>query len=201
MHADKLYPSPLCAGYWKEAAASLKSVRILTVAALCAALSTLFNFFFMIPVGENLNIMFQFLPNAIMGMICGPWVAIVYGVATDFLDFMLHGWGFFPGYTLGSVLGAVIYSLYLYRARVTVLRLFLARMTVNVLVNILLGSLWSAILYGKGYYFYLSVSVFKNLILLPLETLILVVVYRMLMTSMVQMGLIPEQPSRKVSFI
>ena len=201
MYPNKLYPSPLSPGYWKEAAASLKSVRILVVAALCVALSTLFNFFFMIPVGENLNIMFQFLPNAVMGMICGPWVAVVYGVATDFLDFMLHGWGFFPGYTLGSVLGAVIYSLYLYRARVTVLRLFLARLTVNVLVNILLGSLWSAILYGKGYYFYLSASVFKNLILLPLETVILVAVYRLLKSSMVQMGLIPGQPERKVQLL
>lgn len=201
MHSEKLYSSPLRAGYWKEAGGSLRSVRILVVAALCAALSTLFNFFFMVPVGENLNIMFQFLPNAIMGMICGPWVAILYGVATDFLDFMLHGWGFFPGYTLGSVLGAVIYALFLYRSRVTVLRLFLARLTVNVVVNIFLGSLWSAILYGKAYYVYLSASVFKNLILLPLETLILVVVYRMLMVSLVQLGLIPEQPSRRVALI
>ena len=201
MHSEKLYPSPLCAGYWKEAGASLRSVRILVVAALCAALSTLFNFFFMVPVGENLNIMFQFLPNAVMGMICGPWVAILYGVATDFLDFILHGWGFFPGYTLGSVLGAVIYALFLYRSRVTVLRLFLARLSVNVIVNILLGSLWSAILYGKAYYVYLSASVFKNLILLPLETLILVVVYRMLMVSLVQMGLIPEQPGRRVALV
>lgn len=201
MRSERLYSSPFSAGYWKEAGASLRSVRILVVAALCAALSTLFNFFFMVPVGENLNIMFQFLPNAIMGMICGPWVAIVYGVATDFLDFMLHGWGFFPGYTLGSVLGAMIYALFLYRSRVTVLRLFLARLSVNVIVNILLGSLWSAILYGKGYYVYLSASVFKNLILLPLETLILVVVYRMLMVSLVQLGLIPEQPNRRVALI
>ncbi|MCI8537148.1 MAG: folate family ECF transporter S component [Oscillospiraceae bacterium] len=201
MQNEKRYSSPLCAGYWKEAGTSLRSVRILVVAALCAALSTLFNFFFMVPVGENLNIMFQFLPNAIMGMICGPWVAVLYGVATDFLDFMLHGWGFFPGYTLGSVLGAMIYALFLYRSRVTVLRLFLARLSVNVIVNILLGSLWSAILYGKAYYVYLSASVFKNLILLPLETLILVVVYRMLMVSLVQMGLIPEQPSRRVALV
>lgn len=201
MRSEKIYSSPLCAGYWKEAGGSLRSVRVLAIAALCAALSTLFNFFFMVPVGENLNIMFQFLPNAIMGMICGPWVAILYGVATDFLDFMLHGWGFFPGYTLGSVLGAMIYALFLYRARVTVLRLFLARLTVNVVVNIFLGSLWSSILYGKAYYVYLSASVFKNLILLPLETLILVAVYRMLMVSLVQMGLIPEQPSRRVALI
>ena len=201
MQNEKRYSSPLCAGYWKEAGTSLRSVRILVVAALCAALSTLFNFFFMVPVGENLNIMFQFLPNAIMGMICGPWVAVLYGVATDFLDFMLHGWGFFPGYTLGSVLGAMIYALFLYRSRVTVLRLFLARLSVNVIVNILLGSLWSAILYGKAYYVYLSASVFKNLILLPLETLILVVVYRMLMVSLVEMGLIPEQPSRRVALV
>lgn len=199
MREINLCSSPLRGSYWKEASASLKSIRTLVVAALLAALSTLFNFFFMIPVGENLNIMFQFLPNAIMGMICGPWVAIVYGVATDFLDFTLHGWGFFPGYTLGSVAGAVLYSLFLYRARVTVVRLLLARLSVNVLVNILMGSLWSAILYGKGYYFYLTTSVFKNLILLPLEVVVLAVVVRMLIPNLERMELIPKQPARKLA--
>jgi ECF transporter S component (folate family) len=196
-----IYANPLCAGYWKEASASLKSVRILVVAALCAALSTLFNLFFKIPVGENLNIMFQFLPNAVMGMICGPWVAIVYGLATDLLDVMYYGGGFFPGYTLGSVLSALVYALYLYRARVSVLRLFLARATVSVCNNILLNSLWSAVLYGKGYYYYLTKSIFKNLVLLPIETLVLVIVYQMLKTAMVQMGLIPAQPGRKLSLV
>lgn len=201
MRKINLCSSPLCGSYWEEASASLRSVRTLVVAALLAALSTLFNFFFMIPVGENLNIMFQFLPNAIMGMICGPWVAILFGVATDFLDFTLHGWGFFPGYTLGSVVGAVLYALFLYRSRVTVVRLLLARLSVNVLVNILMGSLWSSILYGKGYYFYLTTSVFKNLILLPLEVAVLVVVVRMLIPSLERMELIPKQPQRKIAIL
>ena len=195
------YSSLLSRSYWRDASACLTRPLNLAVAALLAAMSTVINLYVMIPVADNLNIMLQYVPTAIMAMICGPWTAILFGVVTDILDFVLHGWGFFPGYTLSSVLGAVIYALFLFRSRITVVRVLLARLTVNLLVNVALGSLWSAMMSGRGYGFYFTASLVKNLILLPVEVLALLAVLRLLMPAMSQLRLIPQQSGRRIALI
>lgn len=165
-------------GYWKSCAGSFKNLRVLVVAALFVAINSIIGSFF-IQVGENLGIYFTFIINGIGGMIYGPLMSILVGVCTDLLGYVVHPFGaFFPGYTLSTVLGCLIFALFFYRQRISVLRIFLAKLCVNVFVNIMLNCVWSEILYGKGYLYYLAKSIFKNLALLPLEVLMLYLVLR-----------------------
>ena len=49
-------------------------------------------------------------------------------------------------------------------------------MTVTFFVNIILGTLWSAILYNKAFWGILGARVIKNLTLLPIEIALLFIV-------------------------
>ena len=86
-----------------------------------------------------------------------------------------------------------IYGLFLYRARFTVWRVLWAKLSVNLLVNVAMGSLWSAILYSKGYYYYLVKGLTKNLLLLPVETVLLFLFLKAAAPFCVRMGLVPRQ--------
>ena len=152
--------------YWKSAAKQYTFLHIIaTVGVLIAldvALSTLF-----IPVGDNLRIKFDFLTRAVIGMVGGPFLALSSGMMADLLGFVLHPVGaFFPGYTLSAMLGSLVYALFFYRSKINIVRIVLAKLTVNLFINVLLGSVWSVIIGKHGYLYYLTSSVIKNSIIL-----------------------------------
>lgn len=196
-----LFSTPFSLSYWKTASSELKNLRMLAVAALFIGLRIVASAFF-IPIGANLRIYFSFFVNALGSLIYGPVFALMTGFSADILDFMLHPTGaFFPGYVLSSMAGALVYALFFYRARITVLRVFLCKLSVNLFVNVGLGSLWSAILYEKGFYFYMAKSVVKNLTMLPIEVILLVLFFRMVLPVTQKTGLIPPLATKKIPLI
>ena len=64
--------------------------------------------------------------------------------------------------------------------------------------NVLLGSLWSAILYSKGYLYYLSTSAVKNLLYLPVQILLLWLLLRALLPVLHKMGWLPQQMGKSM---
>lgn len=162
--------------YWKSSANKLKDVKMLAFIALMIALKIIVGFV-RIPVGENLRISLTYLIVAMEGMVVGPVAGMTSAFITDNLSFMLFPDGaYFPGYTITAMLGSLFYSLCLYQKNITWPRIILAKILNNYLVNVLLGSLWSSILYGKAYLVYASTSLIKNTILLPIEVILLMVV-------------------------
>lgn len=179
--------------YWKTAAGSFKSVRMLAVCAMFIALRIAIGAVF-IPVGENLRVYFTYAVTALGASIYGPLMALAEGFISDILGyFIAPSGGFFPGYTLSAMLGSVTYALFFYRQRLSVLRIFLCRLTVNLLINVLIGSIWSAMLMGKAYYYYLTKSILKNLLLLPAETVVMYVVFRTMTPLLERMKLVQPQ--------
>lgn len=176
--------------YWKAAAGSFKSVRMLAVCAMFIALRIAIGAVF-IPVGENLRVYFTYAVTALGASIYGPLMALAEGFISDILGyFIAPSGGFFPGYTLSAMLGSVTYALFFYRQRLSVLRIFLCRLAVNLVINVLIGSIWSAMLMGKGYYYYLTKSIVKNLLLLPAETAVMYVVFRTMTPLLERMRLV-----------
>ncbi len=170
--------------YWREAAGEFKKLRSLAFAALICALSLVIDPLF-IPVGESLRIMFTFLIFSVGAWAYGPLMAVLVGLVSDNLAFFLAPSGpYFFGYTLSTMLAGFWYGLLLYRRSVTLLRLFSARAVVNLFINALLGSVWSAILYGKGYIYYLVKSLLKNTVLLPFEVMLLGALFALLLPAL-----------------
>ena len=86
----------------------------------------------------------------------------------------------------------MIYALFFYRAKITWRRIILAKVITNI-QNVLLGSLWSAMLYSKGYIYYLTTSAVKNALYLPLQILMLGFLLQALLPVLHKTGKLPLQ--------
>lgn len=178
---------------FQSSAQKMKNIKFMAICAMFIALKVVLSYI-RIPVGENLNIFFTFVATAVEASILGPTMATVSGFITDIVGYMIHPTGpFFPGYTLNTMLGSLIYALFLYERKITVVRLFGAKFIVNYFVNVLLGSYYSSILYSKGYIFYLTKSLVKNTILLPIEVILLVAVFNLILPILWQRKLVKKQ--------
>ena len=180
----KLFQTPFCTEYWKLASLEMKDLRILVVAALLTAMRIAVKSL-TIPVGPNLNITFGFLVNAIGSMIYGPVVAIVTSAISDTLGAILfpHGTYFFP-FIFEEIAGGVLFALFYYRARLTSLRVILGRFAVTVIVNLIISPIIMYYYYmtilGKSYMVFSLPRIIKNLVLFPLQSLILILFFNVL---------------------
>ncbi len=189
----KLYHTPFSRGYWSDALRELKDLRKLTFAALMIAACLILNKF-KIPLGESLSLSVTFLARALCAAVCGPIVSIVFGAAEDTLGFFLGNSSgpYFPGYMITTITGCILYSLFLYRQRITIWRIVAVKLITNV-QNVFLGSLWSAILYSKGYIYYMTTSAWKNALYLPFQILLLVWILQAVLPTMHRMHWSPCQ--------
>ena len=197
-----LYKTPFSPAYWRDALADFRSLRSLIFASLmiaaCMALGRIPSF--QIMPGVKL-VSWGYLARSLCGLVCGPVMAVVFGVAEDTLGFFLNSTGdpYFPGYALDTALGVLIYALFLYRAQVTVLRIFLAKFCNSVFVNIILSSLWKSIMEGTGFYGFQTTAAIKvgtNFVRLPFEVLILTVLYAALLPILHRTGFLPDQTAK-----
>ena len=95
-----------------------------------------------------------------------------------------------PRYSVPWLLGALAWQLGLY---------FLAKLLTN-LQNVVLGSLWSAILYGKAWTVMAVGSFWKNLIMLPFQTLLLVLLIGALLPVLRKTGLVDQSTPAKITW-
>lgn len=124
--------------------------------------------------GDLAEIGVGFIGTAFSGILFGPIFAFIISALNDVITFFLTGWGpFFPGFTLGAGIGGWMYGAFLWRKEVTWLRVFLVVLSVTLVVNLGLTSLWVKILTGQAWQAIMGIRLVKNLISLPLNTIIL----------------------------
>ena len=159
------------AAYWKQAADEFKNIRVLAFAGMVTALAIILESFPIYLLGQSLKIYFSFVVVS-LGCACyGPLVGMGVGAVIDTLGFLLSSYGepYFPGYLITAMLSGLIYGVMLYQRKPTIPRLIVTRLLINYGSNVLLGSVWKAMLYGKGYLYYLSTGMVKNTIMIPIE--------------------------------
>lgn len=160
----------------RDSARELDRLSSLMGAAMLTGLGAVVNRF-TISFSAVLRLSFAFLTVGVCGMLYGPVLTGLMGVASDLLRYLIVGGGaYFPGFTFNEFLAGFICGLFLYRKPVTLTRVFFTRLTIVVLINLLLTPLWLSVLYGQAFVALLAMRVAKNVILLPVETLLLFVV-------------------------
>lgn len=81
----------------------------------------------------------------------------------DTLSFMIKPSGpYNPVFMFIEGLGSFVFAIFLYRTKVTVLRLFLSKLAINVFCNILLTSYFLSLMYGKGIWVYMFRLYYKK---------------------------------------
>jgi len=154
--------------------------QTLTVTALMIAMRLIIEMIPSIKMGNLVQIGFGFIGSALAGVILGPYRAAVVGFFVDILGNFLRGEAsnFFPGFTLTAVLGGLIYGYCLYRKKLTLPRIFVTVFIITLVINLGLNSLWIYIMTQKAFSAFMGIRILKNIISLPLNTVILYVLFR-----------------------
>ena len=163
--------SVFSAAYWRAARAEFRNVRVLAFAGVVCAMAVVLESIPIFLLGPSLKIYFSFLAVSLGCMCYGPLVGMMAGAVIDTVGFLISSFGepYFPGFLLTAILSGLLYGLLLYRRKPTVPRILLTRLILNYGSNVMLGSVWKAMLYGKGYLYYATTGLVKNTLLLPLE--------------------------------
>lgn len=169
-------------GNFKKSAFEFKNSKSLVTAALLIALHTVLAYFVSFQVTPSLRISVSFLANVVIGAMFGPVMGFVCGGVGDLVQFVIKPTGaFFPGWTLSAALAGLIYGAFLYGKFPRKDKLFDVKFLIRVavvllldtlLVNVLLGTYWINVMYGKGFLFYLSSRFIKNMIQLPINIIL-----------------------------
>ena len=189
-----LYKTPFSPSYWRDAMADLRSLRVMVFAALMVAACVALSYLESMPVVNNIKITWGFLARALCALVGGPVMGLLFGAVEDTVSFLLHPTGAYnPFYMFTTMLGVFTYALFLYRAEVTVLRIFLAKLLTNI-QNVFLGGLGTYLFYSsKGYWAIVTASAVKNAIMLPVQTVMLIILFGALLPELHRVGFLPDQ--------
>lgn len=130
-----------------------------------------------------IRISFGFIVMGFVGYLYGPTVGFGFGMLGDFLGY----WGFpqpfpyFPGYTLSAGLSGFFYGLLLYYKKYTDsstknfnIRIIVVTTITCILCNVVLGTLWTSIVYGKAFKVLIVPRLLKNVLCVPIESIVLI---------------------------
>lgn len=149
--------------------AEFKQVKTLTVVGMLGALSIVLGYF-TVAIGDFMKIGFSTVANQVVYYLFGPVLGGFYGAALDILKYWMKPTGaYFPGFTLTAILAGVIYGFFLYKKPINFWRILAAELTVSIICNMLLGTLWLTLMYDRGFLAILPVRVLKNLIQCPIN--------------------------------
>ena len=188
--------SPFSRAYWHAATSELKNVRMWVFAALITAIRIALKSV-RIPIMENLYITAGFLPNALGSMIYGPVLAILSAIISDTLGALLFPVGaYFPPFALVEISGSLIFALFLYRAPISVFRVAASKFSVNLICNILLTPIFLAMMQGKAAVLTSLPRIAKNVLLFPLEAVMLTLLLDAMLPALKSLHLIPPGQAR-----
>lgn len=184
---------------FRESAREFKSTRTLVLCAMMAALSIILSYAASFYITPTIKIGISGLPNRLVDFMFGPVVGCFFGGLLDILKFLIKpDGGFFLGYVLTAMVGGLIYGCFYYHLQIkkpykitsevsgttdrlvywflsnlkALLLIFVANALVKILCNIGMNTLWSSMLTGKAFLAILPARVIKNLIQIPVDTIV-----------------------------
>ena len=157
----------------------MKRVIVLTYMGLLVALQVVLSRFFSINAW-NFKIGFSFLPIAVAGMFFGPVGAAVVATVADLVGAILFPSGqFFIGFTVTALLGGLVWGVFLHKKQ-TNGRILCAVLIEQLVLSLLLNTLWISILYSSPFVPLMTSRVVQCLVLGPVQFVTVKVMCRFL---------------------
>ena len=161
---------------YAQSASEFKKVSVVATAAMLSAVGALLQFF-TIPVSDFIQITFVFTVYIVAAIMYGPAVSGVVAVCVDILKFLIKPTGaFFPGFTVSAILTGTIYGISFYRRKVSFWRILITQLVIDLVVHIVLNTVWLSMMYNKAGLFLLPARALKTLALFPIEIIIVLTV-------------------------
>ncbi len=159
---------------FQTSARAFRRVRSLAMAGMLLAVQVVLGLVAAIPVGPSIRISFGYLALSSAGALLGPAIAPINGALADIIVFLIRPTGpYFPGFTVTGLVSGLIYGLMLYRRDITLPRLLITKLLIDVICNLALNTLWIHMLYGKALFALLPPRALKNLLQYPVDVLLL----------------------------
>jgi len=151
----------------------IKDIHSLVLMSFFIALYAVFSWL-AIYITNDLRFNLTFMPTAWAGAIFGPVAGGITGAFGDVLGWILRPSGpFFPGFTISGFTTGVIFGLFLYRKEITLKRTVFAAVSVVLIVELGLNTIWIMILYGHAFKVIAAGRIIKALIILPVQVMVL----------------------------
>ena len=163
---------------FRESLMEFKNIKVLCAMGMLGALSIIINNF-TIQVGDFLKIGFASECNVLVDCLFGPAAGAIFGAALDILKFLIRPTGpFFWGWTFSAALAGLIIGVGLYRKKITFVRVLIVRLINSIVINVILGTYWLDVMYGKGFIALLPGRLTKNIVMVPIETIVFIAIYK-----------------------
>ena len=171
------------AAFFSYSTREIQNVRTVTACGLFAALAFILESF-SIQLGEYIKIGFSGLPNEMVDFLFGPAVGCVFSGMLDILKLIVHPTGpWIPGLTLDSFLAGLFYGFFLYKRPIRLWRILTAKLIVALVINVVLGTFWLSQVYGNGFWVMAPARLVKNVIMWPINSLVLYLTLKVLETA------------------
>lgn len=178
------FPSVRNRNYWLAAAAELQNTKSLVFASMIVVLRVVVKAF-KIPLAAGLSITFDCYINSLGSLIYGPVVGLCVGAVSDTLGCIIFPSAdlYFPPFILVEMLSSFIFGLFFWKRQITVQKVLAAKFTVNLVCNIILTSIFMKWMYvvredekALTYNVINMVRIVKNLVLFPVESVLIVLI-------------------------
>ena len=148
------------------------NVRTLVLMAVLTAMEVVLSRFLSFAVW-NMKIGFAFIPVVVAAILLGPMKAAAVGALADFVGAILFPIGaYFPGFTLTAGLMGLVFGLFLHEKQ-SFPRVLLAVGVNQLVLSLLLNTLWISILYDSVYGPLLVTRLAQCAILIPVQILVI----------------------------
>ena len=160
----------------RKSAGEFKKLQTVVFCGLMGALSIILGLFASIHFGP-FSITYAWIPNRIIDFMFGPVVGALYGGVMDVIKFMLKPNGSFNlAYTAMAVLAGLIFGVVLYNKQISFMRIVFAQALVKIFINVGMGTYLMAFERGQAFMALMPVRLIKNLIMIPLDSILLFIV-------------------------
>lgn len=135
-----------------------------------------------------IKISFAFVPTMLCAIWLGPKWTVLLNVLADIIGATLFPTGpYFVGYTISTGIAGLIYGLLIYKKnsnsfsdKVFFVRIVIAVLLVNFIVNLGLNTLWTSITSGKAFKAIFVTRLVKQFIMIPINIAVITCIERVL---------------------
>ena len=157
---------------FSESAKELKKLKVIVITGLLIAIGIVLGQF-SIQITQTTKIGISFIATQLTALLFGPVVGGIMGGVSDILKFIIKPTGtFLIGYTINAMLGPVIYGVMLYKKPISFWRILVSKVVVAIVINLLLGSYWNYLYFGKAIIATLPAKALQQLIQVPVQSIL-----------------------------
>ena len=125
------------------------------------------------------KISFAFIPIVIIAHMYGPLYSSLAAAIADIIGALLFPVGpYFLGFTVTAFLAGLTYGLFLYKRNVTKLSIVTMVLTISIVLNLGLDTLWLYIITGKAFLVLLLPRIMKTLLMFPFQISVIYLVIK-----------------------